>query len=179
MAMSIVANDLPGNSYTMHPAAGANLVDTPDRITDSVMIEINPVLKMRSMVVAGVMNGLEEITSEKNGKFARINPVIFIAFAGYQFVAPGLRDNEFLDLFVEVTIGGKEIEIKRFKGLGEMNADQLWETTMNPQARTLPSVRLDDAGEADRLFSILMGGDVEKRRNIIQDHALEVQNLNV
>jgi DNA gyrase subunit B len=76
-------------------------------------------------------------------------------------------------------IGGKGIEIKRFKGLGEMNADQLWETTMNPQTRTLLSVRIDDAGEADRLFSILMGGDVEKRRNFIQDHALEVQNLDV
>ncbi len=76
-------------------------------------------------------------------------------------------------------IGGKGIEIKRFKGLGEMNADQLWDTTMNPQTRTLLSVKLDDAGEADRLFSILMGGDVEKRRNFIRDHALEVQNLDV
>jgi DNA gyrase subunit B len=76
-------------------------------------------------------------------------------------------------------IGGKGIEIKRFKGLGEMNADQLWETTMNPQTRTLLRVAVDDAGEADRLFSILMGGDVEKRRNFIRDHALEVQNLDV
>jgi DNA gyrase subunit B len=76
-------------------------------------------------------------------------------------------------------IGGKGIEIKRFKGLGEMNAEQLWETTMNPQTRTLLSVKLDDAGEADRLFSILMGSDVEKRRNFIREHALEVQNLDV
>ena len=76
-------------------------------------------------------------------------------------------------------IGGKGIEIKRFKGLGEMNADQLWDTTMNPETRTLLSVKVDDAGEADRLFSILMGGDVEKRRNFIRDHALEVQNLDV
>ncbi len=76
-------------------------------------------------------------------------------------------------------IGGKGIEIKRFKGLGEMNADQLWDTTMNPETRTLLSVRLDDAGEADRLFSILMGDNVEKRRTFIQDHALEVQNLDV
>jgi len=76
-------------------------------------------------------------------------------------------------------IGGKGIEIKRFKGLGEMNADQLWDTTMNPQTRTLLRVAVDDAGEADRLFSILMGGDVEKRRNFIRDHALEVQNLDV
>jgi DNA gyrase subunit B len=76
-------------------------------------------------------------------------------------------------------IGGKGIEIKRFKGLGEMNAEQLWQTTMNPATRTLLSVKLDDAGEADRLFSILMGSDVEKRRNFISNHALEVQNLDI
>ncbi|MFA5554756.1 MAG: DNA topoisomerase (ATP-hydrolyzing) subunit B [Phycisphaerae bacterium] len=76
-------------------------------------------------------------------------------------------------------IGGKGIEIKRFKGLGEMNAEQLWDTTMNPATRTLLNVKLDDAGEADRLFSILMGSDVEKRRHFIKEHALEVQNLDV
>ena len=76
-------------------------------------------------------------------------------------------------------IGGKGVEIKRFKGLGEMNAEQLWETTMNPASRTLLSVQLDDAGEADRLFSILMGEDVEQRRDFIRDHALEVQFLDI
>lgn len=76
-------------------------------------------------------------------------------------------------------LGGKDIEIKRFKGLGEMNAEQLWETTMNPASRTLLQVAVEDAGEADRLFSILMGDDVEQRRDFIRDHALEVQNLDI
>lgn len=76
-------------------------------------------------------------------------------------------------------IGGKGIEIKRFKGLGEMNSDQLWDTTMNPKTRTLLRVKVEDAGEAGRLFSILMGEDVEKRRNFIREHALEVQNLDI
>jgi DNA gyrase subunit B len=76
-------------------------------------------------------------------------------------------------------IGGQGVEIKRFKGLGEMNAEQLWETTMDPARRTLVKVKVEDAGEADRLFSILMGDDVVKRRNFIREHALEVQNLDV
>ena len=76
-------------------------------------------------------------------------------------------------------LGGRDIEIKRFKGLGEMNSEQLWNTTMNPQSRTLLQVKLEDAGEADRLFSILMGDNVDQRRNFIREHALEVQNLDV
>jgi len=75
--------------------------------------------------------------------------------------------------------GGQGVEIKRFKGLGEMNSEQLWDTTMDPAKRTLLQVKLEDAGEADRLFSILMGDDVEKRRNFIREHALEVQNLDI
>ncbi|MCF7974331.1 MAG: DNA topoisomerase (ATP-hydrolyzing) subunit B [Phycisphaerae bacterium] len=101
-------------------------------------------------------------------KFELINGTETYGVASLGDVSAGIRQ-----------IGGRGIEIKRFKGLGEMNADQLWDTTMNPETRTLLSVKLDDAGEADRLFSILMGDNVELRRNFIQDHALEVTNLDV
>ena len=101
-------------------------------------------------------------------KFELINGTETYGVASLGDVGAGVRQ-----------IGGRGIEIKRFKGLGEMNADQLWDTTMNPETRTLLSVKLDDAGEADRLFSILMGDNVEQRRNFIQDHALEVTNLDV
>ncbi len=75
--------------------------------------------------------------------------------------------------------GKHGMEIKRFKGLGEMDAEQLWETTMNPADRVLLRVTWDAASEAEQLFSILMGEDVEPRRKYIEDHALDVKNLDV
>jgi DNA gyrase subunit B len=76
-------------------------------------------------------------------------------------------------------IGRRGLEIKRFKGLGEMDASQLWETTMDPARRTLVRVNMDAASEAERLFTTLMGEEVEPRRRYIEDHALEVRNLDV
>ena len=75
--------------------------------------------------------------------------------------------------------GSRGLELKRFKGLGEMNSGELWETTMDPSRRSLLRVQLDDAAEADRIFSILMGSNVERRREFIETHALEVRNLDV
>ena len=75
--------------------------------------------------------------------------------------------------------GRKNVNLQRYKGLGEMNAEQLWETTMDPDKRTLLQVSIADAAAADDMFSVLMGNVVEPRRNFIQAHALEVRNLDV
>ena len=73
----------------------------------------------------------------------------------------------------------KDFTITRFKGLGEMNPEQLWQTTMNAETRTLLKVRLEDVVEAERIFTTLMGEDVEERRKFIQENALEVVNLDI
>ncbi len=75
--------------------------------------------------------------------------------------------------------GAKKVEVQRYKGLGEMSAEQLWETTMNPATRTLLTVSINDAAKADSIFSVLMGGEVQPRKAFIQAHARSVRNLDI
>ena len=91
--------------------------------------------------------------------------------------APIADRDELLDHFLAA--GKRGVAINRYKGLGEMNPDQLWSTTMNPDHRTLLQVSADDDTEADLMFTTLMGDQVEPRRKFIEDHALDVKNLDV
>lgn len=111
----------------------------------------------------------ESVAGEKlPTKFLLISDNTTIEVAGVGRILPEIH-----------RLGRSGIEIKRFKGLGEMNAEELWETTLDPSARVLFRVTLEEAGEAERLFSVLMGEDVERRRQFIEEHALEVKNLDV
>ena len=84
------------------------------------------------------------------------------------------------ELEAYMTENGKDgLNLQRYKGLGEMNAEQLWDTTMDPDKRTLLKVSLENAIEADEIFTILMGDSVEPRREFIEQNALNVANLDV
>ena len=98
--------------------------------------------------------------------------------AGASAPAVSIRSiDEFIEHFI--ALGRKGVAINRYKGLGEMNPETLWSTTMNPEIRTLLQVRAEDHTEADSMFTTLMGDQVEPRRKFIEDHALDVKNLDI
>ena len=111
----------------------------------------------------------ESVSGEKLATaYALANDGKFVEVAGVSQILPAIH-----------AMAKQGIEVKRFKGLGEMNSEQLWETTLDPSKRVLLRVNLLEAAEAERMFSVLMGEDVERRRKFIEDHALEVKNLDV
>ena len=84
------------------------------------------------------------------------------------------------DLLAELRrLGEKGLTLTRFKGLGEMNSEELWDTSMDPEKRTLLQVRMEDAAAADEIFRVLMGDAVEPRREFIEKHALDVKELDI
>ncbi|MBI2987842.1 MAG: DNA topoisomerase (ATP-hydrolyzing) subunit B [Deltaproteobacteria bacterium] len=126
----------------------------------------------RDFLVSAEYKELKRLFSDLTGMGY---PPYSVENGDHQTKLPSLKD--LLEYIME---GGKKGQyIQRYKGLGEMNPEQLWETTMNPETRVLLQVRVDDAFEADRIFSTLMGDEVEPRRDFIQEYALTVKNLDI
>ena len=124
------------------------------------------------------LKALEKTADKKAVKASKAEPVSVVTATAEELAEYALTQNDLEEAGGEVEkIAG--VAIQRYKGLGEMNPQQLWDTTMNPESRLMFQVKIADAEEADRIFDILMGSDVEPRRRFIQTHAKSVKNLNV
>jgi DNA gyrase subunit B len=119
----------------------------------------------------------------QNGHLYIAQPPIFRLQNGkdheYVYNEAGISENDLLVRNLKRYKDPERVKVSRYKGLGEMNPDQLWDTTMDPQKRTLLQVTIEDAAEADRIFDMLMGSAVPPRRHFIQRHAKNVRNLDI
>jgi DNA gyrase subunit B len=139
--------------------------------------------------LARILRGVEEIRTLdgavlRSGEARRLSSVSSDTRSNYREPARLVRKDREQTIFGPIDLlnavlaeGEKGLTLQRYKGLGEMNPDQLWETTLDPEARTLLQVKVDDFAEADDLFTKLMGDVVEPRREFIQTNALSVENL--
>jgi DNA gyrase subunit B len=155
------------NGYVRHSSISTDFVTAPDYRTllnsYREIREIKPPMTVASTGSVAESDG--EDAAEAPKKPAR-EPEVTIASL-----------DELVEYFINA--GKRGVAINRYKGLGEMNPDQLWATTMNPDARTLLQVRAEDHTEADQMFTTLMGDQVEPRRKFIEDNALDVRNLDI
>lgn len=152
----------------------------PEEITQE-MLTFHPVrLHFIELYETEYLNSLNERLKEYDLEIGRYNIAagsIFVISEDDTKETPCYSMKEVID-FLRIN-GRKGIEVQRYKGLGEMNADQLWETTMDPEKRTLIRVTMPDAIAADHMFTMLMGEDVPPRRAFIEQHALSVKNLDI
>ena len=144
--------------------------DKESKTTGSIILEDRFIQSEHLKRVLKIFPALPKLTRSKNGKYV-------VAKKG-KSLSTALSWNEALDT-LEQHANNAGLSLQRYKGLGEMNPDQLWETTMNPSTRTLLRVNIEDAALADEVFISLMGDEVLPRRLFIQAHATQVKNLDV
>jgi DNA gyrase subunit B len=137
----------------------------------------------RDKAIADILASVEEKADDKKAKAktnTKVKKDVITAedLAAYAETAT-TGDGEEGEIVDDNPLKKAGINIQRYKGLGEMNADQLWETTMDPQNRVLLKVRVEDAEKADAIFNKLMGEEVSLRKNFIQTHAKSVENLDI
>jgi DNA gyrase subunit B len=179
-ALKKVVADVKKTLTTAYPKAALTLdiVDDEEHESNKVVCRVQH---------NGIAHGLE-VTHELVGsaEFRELQKyapaAIGLGRAPYRLKAKGVETPHAVagDLVRAILDVGKQgLSIQRYKGLGEMNPQQLWETTMNPETRTLLQVKLEDMTGVDEVFSVLMGDEVEPRREFIQQHAREVRNLDV
>ena len=154
-----------------------------DRLKGPFLISYAP--KTAAAIVQEAAEEAEEIASEEGvaadaqapGTLAEVKPAVKRSNKVSQDPVEKKTPREVFDYVIEQ--GRKEYQVQRYKGLGEMTAPQLWETTMDPERRTLMQVRLEDIAACEEIFTTLMGEDVESRRKFIEENALDVKNLDI
>ena len=162
---------VPADDVEVHADQAISRAAVPDRVlVQRQRLPRNPALKKKSPMPKGAPSpGSAEVraVAKAGGRAARIprDPV---------------EKQTARELFAYIVEQGKkDYQVQRYKGLGEMTSTQLWETTMDPERRTLLSVKLEDLAETETIFTTLMGEDVEARRKFIEDNALDVKNLDI
>lgn len=136
---------------------------------------------IRTLLLTFLFRHMPQIV--QNGNLYIAQPPIYLLKNGkqreYIYPSAGFNDAQLLERALKKYKNADKVGVQRYKGLGEMNPDQLWETTMDPETRTLLQVTIEDAADADKVFDMLMGASVPPRRRFIQTHAKQVRNLDI